>query len=293
LIYIVTCGPGSLLAEVLLLAESAAEVLPRQRFVWLVSGSWSNMLASALQCVPGAIALPWQPRLPDSASATPRQEAAIPQAILEIASQPDCTWVLYCAPGVLWMSPPAQVLAPLSEGDVLLVPNLLQSQVTAHLPVSELEALKQGIFSQRFLAVRCNSEGRKFLDWWLKRLLEIPLQDQSPASWLHLAPALFPCVRVLRSPWFNVHCGSLHERRLNGRFPRITVNGEPVVFVDLGVREHLSAANHEVDLQTQCAFSSVQSWYEHRLSILSRSSVERSSFHTIRAMMGADDLVLR
>jgi hypothetical protein len=275
LIYFVTCGSGSLLGEVLLLAESAAEVLPKQHFVWLVGGSWSPRLASALQSIPGATAEPWQPRFSVGAgTAVPPHEVEIPQALLEIASRPDCTWLLYCAPGILWMSPPTEVLAESSGGDVLLVPTLLQPQAVTSLPVCELEALRQGVFSHRFLAVRNSSKGCGFLRWWRKRLLEIPLQAQSPASWLHLAPPLFPCVRILRSPRLNVHRGSLHERHLDGSFPRVTADGKPAVFFDLGARGDLPVADHGIDLQTRRSFRSVLDWYEYRLGIVSRFSAE-------------------
>jgi hypothetical protein len=243
-----------------------------QRFVWLVSSSWSPRLGSALQSVPRATAEPWQPRLPISASAATAEAAEIPQAMLEVASRPDCTWVLYCAPGVLWISSPAEALGDESdECDVAIVPNLLRPQATGGLPNCELEALRLGVFTHRFVAVRSSAEGRGFLRWWQRRLLEIPLQDRSPELWLHIAPALFRRVRVLRCPRFNIHRGNLPERPLDGSFPRVTVNGAPVAFLDLGVPGDLSPRDRELDPPTRRAFYSVVYWYEHRLGMIARS----------------------
>jgi hypothetical protein len=282
LIYFLTSGPGSLLAEVQLLAESAAAVLPGQRFVWLVSGSWSPRLASALQSVRGASVEPWRPQRPMGAGEAATPEAEIPQAMIEVASRPDCTWALYCAPGVFWISPPTEILDDSSVGDIVLLPALLQPHAGREAPAGELEALMRGVFTHRFVAVRAGAEGREFLGWWRKRLLEIPIQDRSPESWLNLAPALFSSARILRSPRYNVHRGNLHERPLDDGFPRVTVHGMPIAFFDLGAPGDPPPAESDLDPKTRRAFRSVESWYQHRLSTLARPFKEE----------GAQDLVL-
>jgi hypothetical protein len=267
MIYIVTCGRESRFAEVLALAESAAEALPGQRFVWLVSGSWSPCYASLLGSIPGAVAEYWRPQVPVYGRTARAQAAAIPQAMLEIATRPDCTWVLYCSPNVLWTSRPSEILDK-AEGDVILVPRLLRPQTAEGVPDRELRALTQGIFGHGFLAAKAGVEGRRFLAWWRDRLLETRLGDCTPGSWLHLAPAFFASVQVLRHPRFNIGSGNLHERRLEGSFPRVTIGGEPVAFFDLPLRADRQWADDELDPQTEQAFRSVVSWYEHRLRTL-------------------------
>jgi hypothetical protein len=281
LIYFLTSGPGSLLAEVLLLAESVAAVLPGQRFVWLVSGSWSPRLASALGSIPGASAEPWRPRRPVDAGASCGREAEIPQAMLEIISRPDCTWALYCAPGLLWLSPPAEILDDSSRGDVVLLPALLRPHAAREAPAGELDALMHGVYTHRFLAVRAGEEGRGFLTWWRKRLLEVPVHDRSPGSWLNLAPALFSSVSILRSPRYNVHRGNLQERTLDGGFPHVTAGGLAVAFLDLGVAADPPPAAGEMEPRAERAFRSAESWYRHRSGILARRLMEE----------GAEDLV--
>lgn len=276
MIYFVTLGSGSLLPEVLVLAESLAAVVPEQRFVWLVSDSWSSGLSSALRSIPGASAELWQTQL-QTAGATPSPAAEIPLALLDVTNRPDCRWAVYCAPGVLWLSPPTEVFGDASGRDVVLLPNLLRPQDSRSEPVCELEALMQGIFTHRFVAGRSSVEGRAFLAWWQERLLCTPVHDRSPESWLHLAPALFPSVRILRSPRFNIHRGNLHERRLDGSFPRITIDDMPVAFFDLGAPGAAAPTDHDVDPQTECAFRSARHWYEHRKSNFAESRMANAS----------------
>jgi hypothetical protein len=276
LIYVVTSGPGSRFPAALALAESAAEALPGQRFVWLVSGPGFPRLSRRLESVPGAAAEPWLPRGPAGREGL-SPAAEIPQAMLEIAARPDCTGVFYCALNVLWTSRPAEILDEPCDGDVLLVPALLQPQTVEGVPDRELGALSQGVFSHSFVAAKANPEGRRFLAWWRERLLEPRLGQGPPESWLNLAPAFFAGLRVLRHPRFNVGPGNLYERRLEGSFPRITIGGLPVAYFEMPPPADPRSADGELDPRTQHAFRSAVTWYEHRLQVLA-GSVEEHAF---------------
>ena len=85
-----------------------------------------------------------------------------------------------------------------------------------------------GQISTNFVATARGGEGERFLQWWTRRTEEAA----TSASWLDLAPQLFPGAAALDDAGCNVSFWNLHERPLERRHDELLAGGRPLRFFD-------------------------------------------------------------
>ncbi len=131
---------------------------------------------------------------------------------------------------------PLDLDLPALEGaSLLLAPQQISPGATrAALRDGELAAMRLGVFSPGFFALRNSDEGRECAAW-LDRMMRMPIADGrlagAPAAPLlfNLAPALFAGLHILRDPGYAVSPRNIALRRVAVESDgRITVNGSPL-----------------------------------------------------------------
>lgn len=128
------------------------------------------------------------------------------------------------AAAVAYLDPDTELFAPLDDiweacadnDSVMLTPHTLQPFPIDDAGISERMLLLSGTYNLGFVAVPASAHGRRFTDWWSKRLRFDSLV--SPATglftdqrWIDLAPPLFTTALV-HDPGVNVAYWNLHER---------------------------------------------------------------------------------
>jgi hypothetical protein len=134
------------------------------------------------------------------------------------------------------------VLAPLDAVDdalaahsVLLTPHLdAPIPMDGNLP-SDLTILRAGACNLGFVAIKDDSESREVLRWWSERIRRwgyvAPEHGyQGDQKWMDLAPALFPCVSLLRHKGSNVGGWNLHSRKVRLVGGHFLVGSERLAF---------------------------------------------------------------
>lgn len=152
--------------------------------------------------------------------------------------------VYYIDPDIALFEPLIHVEEALNTHSVVLTPHLLSKELDRQgILDNEISCLKHGVYNLGFVAVRNDSNGRQFADWWGDRLREF-CYDDIPAGlftdqrWCDLAPALFDGVHVLRNTGYNVASWNLSQRPLT-----ITHGGEIYAGSDLLRFFHFTKVN--------------------------------------------------
>ena len=159
---------------------------------------------------------------------------------------------------VLYLDPDVQVFASLDDIGELAEEHgiVLAPRVTGPVPrdggrPTEQEILTAGAYDLGFIALGSGETAGRFLDWWMDGLLkarseeelqELPHfedrwhQETQPEPlfadrrWVDLVPNLFPEVKLLRDPGYDVAYWNLHSRTLHRDGDNITVNGDTLRF---------------------------------------------------------------
>ena len=276
MIDVFTVSPAPRLGEVRVLATSVVEHLPGSRFHWYVAGAWNEGMASRLgsagEVVPlDGVSLPEGDGAQPSDGSGSSPELALPAAALALLRRPDCEGVQFFAPQVALFSSLPELVAGGLKSDIVLAPILLRPQpvTTSEPPAGELRALRHGAFSTSFVGVAPSPGGERFLRWWSERargFIPPPNARRTLRPWLNLAPALFPSVRVLRSPRCCVGRDNLHERRLAGNLDDgITVDDLPLGFFDFtGLDDGSLEAAVRTGRGDHRTLDAIVQWYRYR-----------------------------
>ncbi|QDQ27259.1 glycosyl transferase [Chitinimonas arctica] len=141
----------------------------------------------------------------------------------------------YLDPDMAVFSPLTPLIDRLDQSSVLLTPHQLEPETTPDAVLdNEICSLKHGVFNLGFLGLRNSEGGRKFADWWAKRLLDhcyddIPGGLFTDQRWVDLAPCFFDDLEIVRDPEYNVATWNLTHRHVEGSLAGgITVNGRPL-----------------------------------------------------------------
>ena len=142
--------------------------------------------------------------------------------------------VVYLDPDIFLYTPLVEIESAPPETFITLTPHLTASIGGDALP-SDRAMLVAGSYNLGFLAVTRHPALDSFLRWWCEKLeyqcvLETARGLFLDQKWLDLAPGMFPDVRVLRHDGYNVAYWNLAQRRVAGRAPNLTVNGQPLRF---------------------------------------------------------------
>jgi glycosyltransferase involved in cell wall biosynthesis len=158
-------------------------------------------------------------------------------ALQRLLDRKDCEAVLYFDPDIVVLHPLDMLLESLERASVVLTPHLTEPEKNrVAIEDNELSALRHGVYNLGFLGVRACAEGRRFADWWAKRLEyycydDIPRGIFTDQRWVDLAPGYFDALKILRDPGYNVCTWNLTHRSVAGNMrDGFTVNGQPLYF---------------------------------------------------------------
>jgi hypothetical protein len=181
--------------------------------------------------------------------------------------------VVYFDPDIAIFNRLDGLIGELERSSVILTPHQVAANATqTAVQDNELTALKYGIYNLGFVAVRNDSTGNEFADWW-KRQLHFACYDEvengifTDQKWCDLVPALFPKVYIERDPGCNVASWNLSTRRMKfSPDGNILVNDCPLKFY------HYTKINSEGDFMTEryadenLEVIEVWNWYKRALS---------------------------
>lgn len=130
--------------------------------------------------------------------------------------------VFYFDPDIAVFNSMKPVVDILDNYSIVLTPHQIDPEPsgdTIAILDNEVASLSYGIFNLGFIAVRNDTEARRFADWWAARLqdwchdrLDIGIfVDQ---KWCNLIPCFFDNVKILRDPGYNVASWNLSQRKL-------------------------------------------------------------------------------
>ncbi|WP_430437718.1 hypothetical protein [Oceanibaculum nanhaiense] len=169
--------------------------------------------------------------------------------------------VTYLDPDTYLFSPLAEIEAMDSAFDAVVTPHQIYPQREKWLVEStELESMRYGVFNLGFLSVRSSTGGREIADWWARRcysycVVDFPNGLFTDQKLFDLAPALFPGLRVLRHPGYNLATWNLRERRVafsSSEGP--TVDGQPLRFCHFTKASHIGNEAMERMISEESAF---------------------------------------
>lgn len=174
-------------------------------------------------------------------------ELSVRYSILELATalKPYCfqhlflenyTHVVYCDPDLIFYARPTEMEALLNEGaSGVILPHILTPLPRDGEQADDLAILKSGVFNLGFLALTGGAESHKLLKWWGDWLRTECWADPrtgvfTDQRWMDFVPCLWPGVKILYHPGYDVAYWNLHERRLDRIGEQWRINDGSLVF---------------------------------------------------------------
>lgn len=158
-------------------------------------------------------------------------------AALHILEQTGTDKLVYLDPDIGVFSSLNALSDMLDTHSVLITPHQTVPAVSYQGIIDEeICSLKHGIYNFGFFAVKNDSNGLKFLNWWNDRLMNfcydaIPQGLFTDQKWGDFIPALFDFAKVVREPIYNVATWNLATRKVTGNEKEgWQVNGQPLAF---------------------------------------------------------------
>ncbi|MCE9606158.1 MAG: hypothetical protein K8U03_14775 [Planctomycetia bacterium] len=149
---------------------------------------------------------------------------------------PDEKEFVYLDPDIKVYGPLTELKEALQHHPIALTPHLCDPESTLDAVVyNELCALKHGTYNLGFVAVTQHPEGRRFIDWWTKRLEmfcydDIPNGIFTDQRWVDLAVGFFEA-HVFKHRGYNVAPWNLSQRKVvRDGAGGYSVNGQPLRF---------------------------------------------------------------
>jgi hypothetical protein len=261
MITVFTSATASYLPNARILARSLANVHPDWRFVLLFNDVTPNGINWAMEPFGEVFFAHWLP-IPQF------RQWAFGQNVVEFCTatkgmmathllgdrEPE--GVIYLDPDTMVFSPLEEVLQALKVDDIILTPHLTDPEdddeaIESH----EIAALKHGTFNLGFFALTGRERGRRYVDWWTKRLLKFSQIDFqrglfTDQKWCNLAPYLFDGVHVLADRAYNVATWNMKNRTIRrGERDQWTVNGRPLRFYHFsGFGQDFAWADRELQM---------------------------------------------
>lgn len=159
-----------------------------------------------------------------------------PFVLNRLLALPDCAAVLFLDPDCYMFGSPDGLLKHFEAHSILITPHQTKAEVDDRMMFREINHLRFGIYNLGFLGVRNDDEGRRFADWWRKRLSKYCLIDLhsglfTDQRWIDHVPVFFNRVKILRDSAYNVACWNFRDRLIQGDPPQsVTADGLPVCF---------------------------------------------------------------
>ncbi len=145
--------------------------------------------------------------------------------------------VFYFDPDMVLFSRLDALMERFDKESILLTPHLCEPEDNNEAVMdNEICALQHGVYNLGFLGVKDSPEGKRFTDWWAKRLADF-CYDNIPGGlftdqrWADFVPAFFSGAGIVREPNYNVATWNLTKRTATGSLDDgIKINGLPLCF---------------------------------------------------------------
>lgn len=137
--------------------------------------------------------------------------------------------LVYLDPDIFVYQALDPVFSALREGaSAVLTPHMTSPIFDGKAP-SEQDLLYNGTYNLGFIGISGNAEGRRLLDWWEVRCLQLGFSEGRTGlfvdqKWINLVPGMFEGVALSRDPGLNMAYWNLHERSLTTSRGAYTVN---------------------------------------------------------------------
>ncbi|HAU87109.1 MAG TPA: hypothetical protein DCW90_16960 [Lachnospiraceae bacterium] len=122
----------------------------------------------------------------------------------------------------------------LETDSIVITPHVITSK--KELYTDHEEFLMFGTYNLGFLGIKSGEITMAFLDWWAEKLEESCFYDPDRGlawdqKWVNMVPAIFPKVKILKDPGYNVSYWNLQERKVEEKEKNFIVNKQyPLVF---------------------------------------------------------------
>jgi hypothetical protein len=173
------------------------------------------------------------------------EELAIKYNIIELntAVKPAVFTFLFqtykAASHIIYLDPDLMIFSPFSEIEELFESDNCNIIITPHgcSPIddgkvpSEIHLSMYGIYNLGFIAIKRNSESKRFLNFWHDRLMKYCYIDVEHGMftdqiWVNYAPAYFDGVHIFKHLGYNVANWNLYERRIEKENGAYRINGK-------------------------------------------------------------------
>ena len=189
-------------------------------------------------------------------------------ALEHFFARPGCERVIYLDPDIYLTGDLLAVYAALDDNSIVVTPHLLSPEIDADaIEQNEFDALRHGAFNLGFLAVRNDEAGRRFAQWWSRRLRSYCVDRRSDGlfvdqKWMDLAPSFFPELGILRHPGHNVAPWNLSRRKvasckrdspIRSRPPRSQTTSIGIAEAAIGIRTSRTATWPRFGARARCS----------------------------------------
>jgi glycosyltransferase involved in cell wall biosynthesis len=163
--------------------------------------------------------------------------AVKPFALRWLAQRHGSDAIVYLDPDIYLLSPIDAVTDLLADGALAVVTPHLTAPAADDKRPDELTIMRVGVYNLGFIALGRHEARRDLIDWWAGKLehgATIDLESGlfTDQKWVDLIPGLFPDVRILRDPGYNLAYWNLAQRPvIEGPDGRLTAGGRPLAFV--------------------------------------------------------------
>lgn len=160
-----------------------------------------------------------------------------PFALRWLAGRRPSAPILYLDPDVVVLSPLVRVFEALADGALAVLTPHIDIPLRDGRQPDESTFLRVGVYNLGFIAVGPHLSRPAFLDWWADRLefgsyVDLEFGSFTDQKWIDLVPGLFPDIRVLRDPGYNLAYWNLAIREVTTSADGdLLANGTPVAFV--------------------------------------------------------------
>lgn len=208
------------------------------------------------------------------------------KALTHIFETTGCEKVIYLDPDIAVFGSLQPISDLLEDNSIVLTPHQTDPESDNRaICDNEIASLQYGSFNLGFLAVKADSEGRRFANWWSDRLYDwchdrLDIGVFVDQKWCNLVPCFFDNTKILRDPGYNVASWNISQRKLTiDQTGTILVNGHPLRFfhfTKLGVVGDTMTKRYA---QGNVEVYEIWWWYTHRVTQLTDSSIPNGWWH--------------
>lgn len=142
--------------------------------------------------------------------------------------------VIFFDPDVLVYNSVSSIVDELQEHSVIVTPHYLEPKRSGDIDDNRL--MKFGFYNLGFFAVKSDTDGIRFLDWWEERCFENCFNDAQSGiftdqKWVNIATGFFPFIHASKHLGYNVAYWNIDQRKITKQGGKYYMSdGSPLVF---------------------------------------------------------------